>query len=94
MVELQARFDEQANIAWARALEEAGVQVVYGLATPEDPRQDLAWWSAARGTTIRRYCHVGHRQLQLGDGARPTRTSDCSPPTPTSGPTSASCSTC
>ncbi|MEO6121378.1 MAG: RNA degradosome polyphosphate kinase [Acidimicrobiales bacterium] len=58
LVELKAQFDEQANIAWARKLEQAGAHVVYGLVgfkthskTALVVRQD--------DDGIRRYCHVG-----------------------------------
>jgi polyphosphate kinase len=57
LVELQARFDEEANIRWARALEAVGAHVVYGLVGYKTHcKACLVVREEADG--IRRYCHL------------------------------------
>src|SRR5262249_4622214 len=67
LVELQARFDEEANIRWARALEEVGAHVVYGLVGYKTHckaclvvRQDP--------DGLRRYCHLATGNYNVRTG--------------------------
>jgi polyphosphate kinase len=58
LIELKARFDEQANIAWAKAMEQVGIHVAYGVVGLKTHAK-VALVVRAEEHGLRRYCHIG-----------------------------------
>jgi polyphosphate kinase len=59
VVEIKARFDERANINWARKLEQAGCHVVYGIVGKKTHAKLMLIVREESDGSLRRYCHIG-----------------------------------
>ena len=59
VMEIKARFDERANITWARKLEESGCHVVYGFVGMKTHAKIMLIVREEPDGTLKRYCHVG-----------------------------------
>ena len=91
LVELKARFDEENNIVWARALEAAGVHVVYGLLGLKT-HSKVALVVRREPDGLRRYVHLGTGNYNAST-SRFTPTWACSPAGPRLARMCRSCST-